>query len=177
MRTEKRVHNRISTMVREYSHCISRVVTDEPSEHDIDLKKALLKMDGRCEYCECAAASTMDHLFPLVKNRIPTDACNDFWNMVPCCNTCNSSKGGQTIDKWMASTGRKNPFVNMAPAKRNRIMKKLRKYSEISEKYRYKKDMSAVKKELNALIEETRDFFENCQERINRIHKMIKYVK
>jgi 5-methylcytosine-specific restriction endonuclease McrA len=173
------VNNRISTMVREYSNRIScvSVYKDEPPEHEVDLQKAILKMNGKCEYCENAEASTYDHFFPLVKNKTPTDACNDFWNMVPSCATCNSSKGGRDVEQWMSSNGLKNPFRSMSESKRKRIAQKLRKYKTVAEKYRYKKDMSAVQTELNELIEETRVFFNSCQERINRIHKMIKYIK
>ena len=58
---------------------------------------------SRCFYCG-APASSSDHIVPLVSERRPTGAITEIYNLVPCCSTCNSSKGNKTFEEWYNET-------------------------------------------------------------------------
>ena len=59
-------------------------------------ERALMEDYGyRCAYCG-KSATTIDHVVPLAKH-----GANSIDNAVPCCSTCNSSKGAKTLIVWM----------------------------------------------------------------------------
>ena len=73
-------------------------------ENELKLRSDILELDGICEYCrKNEAAGKGDHFNCMVVNKQPSDYCNDLWNLVPCCTTCNSSKSGTHWKKWMTS--------------------------------------------------------------------------
>jgi hypothetical protein len=152
-------------------------VRDYSGGTDVDkrLIRIVLNMNGYCEYCEKNKATTMDHFNALVNDRLPTDACNDFWNLVPCCNSCNSSKGGQTIEKWIDGDSDKNPFHFMNDEDRNRIVTKLRYFRVISDKRRYKKIFD--KEKVIALLTLVDHMMFQIQVIVNIIHQMTVYVR
>jgi len=53
-----------------------------------------------CAYCLKMKAVTEDHFVPLIRNKRPTGATNHAINMIPCCKSCNSSKGGKRFEDW-----------------------------------------------------------------------------
>lgn len=151
--TKKGVINRFSTIVREFSNCLATVPFEVKTDEDIELKCKILNMNGKCEYCEVNAVSTDDHFHPLVKDKLPTDACNDFWNMVPCCGTCNPSKGGLPFIEWINANGPKNPFPHMSDERRERIIAKMTWFETVSNKRRYRKHYDQEKiQELSILV-------------------------
>lgn len=104
--------NRRGTLLYEAAKHVSFPALASPPTDDADdrrLRRQLLRLDGRCEYCETRPATTTDHFEPLVRDRAPTPFCNDLWNSIPCCKECNSSKGGRSYDAWFASRCRYNP--------------------------------------------------------------------
>lgn len=68
------------------------------STHQRGRLLAKWKRQGRqCFYCP-ATADTIDHLLPLVRG-----GSNFEGNLVPCCKTCNSSKGARLVVEWRAA--------------------------------------------------------------------------
>lgn len=70
---------------------------------------------GQCAYC-CCTASTLDHFRPIIcpKSGLPTGFGHDVWNIVPCCGTCNSSKGNSTWRAFMTRTSGQSPLGRRA---------------------------------------------------------------
>ena len=56
--------------------------------------------DATCIYCG-EHANTWDHLYPLIVNQAPSGYFHEINNLVPSCNTCNSSKGNQHYENWL----------------------------------------------------------------------------
>jgi len=57
------------------------------------------KSENRCAYCGREAASA-DHINALVSDKISSGAITEIYNLLPCCNSCNSSKGRKTFEEW-----------------------------------------------------------------------------
>jgi len=60
----------------------------------------LQELGPGCVYCG-QAASTADHLEPLVQNGMPTGLVATQLDMLPCCSRCNSSKGAHSWRVYM----------------------------------------------------------------------------
>ena len=56
-----------------------------------------------CAYCG-AAATHLDHLYPLVQDREPTGYGTGPSNLVPCCGKCNQAKGNMQWEEFMKSS-------------------------------------------------------------------------
>lgn len=102
---------RNSTIIYEISKSLGKLTLskDYISDEDIELKNNILNNNSICEYCEKNKATTNDHLYPFVKDKMPTDACDDYWNIIPCCTSCNSSKGGSLFNDWI----KKHILINL----------------------------------------------------------------
>ena len=57
----------------------------------------LVWASGRCHYCGSERIGT-DHVIPLSRG-----GRNDWRNLVRCCPSCNSRKGGRTPEEWAAA--------------------------------------------------------------------------
>jgi len=55
---------------------------------------------SECIFCG-APCSSVDHLHPMRRGGRLTGYCNERWNAVPACATCNSSKCGRDWRAWM----------------------------------------------------------------------------
>jgi len=57
------------------------------------------KTKGRCWYCGCEmnpfVEFTVDHVIPICRG-----GTNDYDNLVPCCRSCNRSKGKATLERF-----------------------------------------------------------------------------
>lgn len=60
-----------------------------------DWARALRAAQGRCAYCGCQTALTMDHVVPLSRGGTHT-----IGNVVPACGPCNYRKGRRFISEW-----------------------------------------------------------------------------
>lgn len=107
-RIKSHVRGRSSSLIHAISNQLAQVAT-KPSDLDRKLRAKFIKEDGLCAYCRTSKACSQDHFCPLVKNRMPTVFCNDFWNMIPCCHACNSSKRNLSVLEWLDSDVDKNP--------------------------------------------------------------------
>ena len=63
-------------------------------------KLRILEYDGKCLYCRVNVADRIDHFVPKIKNKVATGYGNDAANTIPCCSTCNSSKGNRFFSEW-----------------------------------------------------------------------------
>lgn len=60
------------------------------------------KFDYRCAYCGFRLKLTLDHVVPVSKGGRDIES-----NLVPACQSCNSSKGAKDVDEWTMSRSRK----------------------------------------------------------------------
>jgi hypothetical protein len=82
---------------------------DPPTAADLSLKARLLGSKQVCVYCGDATTG-QDHFRPVVgPDSLPTGYCEDIWNMVTCCPTCNSSKGNRHWREFMNSSTPRSP--------------------------------------------------------------------
>ncbi len=59
--------------------------------------RVLKKANGSCVYCGSDGVSlTIDHFNPVSKG-----GCGQWWNLVPCCQSCNSSKKDRDGSAWI----------------------------------------------------------------------------
>ena len=81
----------------------------------------------RCTYCAADLTrpeihSATDHIFPLIENCKPTpyiaESAN---NKVPCCKSCNTSKGNKNALEWWDEKSTQNPD-RFPPSKRQSII-------------------------------------------------------
>ena len=56
--------------------------------------------DLTCVYCD-KAAETWDHLYNLVRDKMPNGGGHQVGNLVPCCGHCNSEKGSKDWRKYL----------------------------------------------------------------------------
>lgn len=177
------IRNRISTLKNEVSKCLAKVPI--PVE-DIDLHKRceLLHLDKICEYCRKERASTLDHFNPLIRDGQPTPFCTDIWNSVPCCPTCNSSKGNRNAVEWLSGTATRNPCGNLDENSRSEIIRKWEEYALACQKNCIKKRVddawfSVVDKILWSVLDTFQshiDVFRNDYE-FEESKRLVKYGK
>lgn len=159
--------NRASTMRYEISNYLSYSDVSYPvTEKDDELKNSILNNNGLCEYCEEREATTQDHYYPLIIDKIPTKYCSDLWNMIPCCHTCNSSKRNIIFwgeKGWFNGKSIKNPFKNMSLSKKKSISNKFLKYEEEFQNRHYEKEVPM--NEINDIYDTINVYLEQLQEK------------
>ena len=82
-----------------------------PTQEEIDKALGTLGMtskDVKCAYCG-GKATEWDHFFPLIDDKGPTGYITEIHNLVPCCSTCNSSKGNQRWRDWFYGDAENSP--------------------------------------------------------------------
>ena len=147
------IRHRSSTLIYEVSNRLSFIPSQDTTEADKISKASILNGDGKCEYCGVNPATTLDHYHPLVRDSKPTKYCNDFWNIVPCCGTCNSSKGNRDFWEWFEGTSKQNPFKKMQDHQLDKVREKFTLYDEQFEDRHYEKTFPEGQlKEINESI-------------------------
>ena len=102
MPTKANLKGRSSTISNAYAISITPYIT--PTDIEVEKSYATLQIkEGQCAYClgECTGK---DHLKPLVRNGMPTGYITSIKNLVPCCSSCNSSKGAKEFSQWYLSS-------------------------------------------------------------------------
>ena len=80
------------------SHAFASALSIPDAYNDGDINKSLKILgqnpsaDLTCAYCD-APANTWDHIFALVENGNFSGNGHQLFNLIPCCNFCNSKKG------------------------------------------------------------------------------------
>ena len=169
MPTKSTLKSRKSTINNAFVYSIMpwKKITEEEYEkicRDLNIK------ENQCTYClKENVATTMDHLNCLVSGTIPTGYYTEKNNLVPCCSSCNSSKGNKKFEEWY--TEEKSEKLGLSKKEIQKRRKIICEYMEknpanrldlesILGKKDYKKYIQ-IKKKLGEKIEECEKF---CQE-------------
>lgn len=104
---------RISSINNAFVHGLLPV--RPPSEEKFMKVLAILgakRDDLRCAYCG-EKATEWDHIHSIVSKGAPSWYIDEIENLIPCCPSCNSSKGGaerngKSLDEWMRGKGFEN---------------------------------------------------------------------
>ncbi|MER5639406.1 HNH endonuclease signature motif containing protein [Kitasatospora sp. NPDC002227] len=70
------------------------------------VRQAVLSANGGwCTYCELGEAEAVDHVVPVDKG-----GRDDIYNLVPACESCNSSKKNRTLREWQRAIERRPAY-------------------------------------------------------------------
>lgn len=94
------INSRKSSIVNAFYNGILPRVAPSETEMNERLKQLKMEDEVKCVYCG-EKHHTWDHLNPLIKNGEPTGYYTEINNLVPCCNSCNSSKGKKTWKEFL----------------------------------------------------------------------------
>ena len=102
----------------------------------LQLYRSIIRNDRKCVYCG-DAATAMDHFRAFMQSQgRPSGFKNDMWNMVPCCITCNSSKGNRSWRLFMTRTSGKTPLARgVSAATHRRRVLRLEAFERTGNKY------------------------------------------
>ena len=101
MPSKANLKGRSSTISNAFAISITPYIT--PDETEINASYEFLKIqEGQCAYC-LGEGNSKDHLKPLVRKGMPTGYITNIANLVPCCSSCNSSKGAKEFKEWYIS--------------------------------------------------------------------------
>lgn len=110
---QTKLTGRSSTITSAFVHSITPWLTNLTAEEENEIRelydrvKILYgieilgtdKKDNKCAYCG-QSANTTDHIHPLVNGSNASGDITEIYNLIPCCATCNSSKGGESFVDW-----------------------------------------------------------------------------
>lgn len=104
---------RSSTITSAFVHSITPWLTELSDEEEKEIRSLydeikssygieILGKDkdsNKCAYCG-GVANSADHIHSLVNGSTASGSITEIYNLVPCCATCNSKKGGETFSDW-----------------------------------------------------------------------------
>lgn len=102
-----KINSRTSTITNAFFNGILPRINPTDEEVNERLNFLGMNFEKRCVYCG-KESQTWDHLNPLIENRKPTGYFTEINNLVPCCNTCNSSKGNINWKTFLENKEYKN---------------------------------------------------------------------
>ena len=86
------------------SNAFAQAVTPYVKPTDDEINSMLDELgieENQCAYCLAKVEQVqMDHLHPLVSNKMPTGHITHISNLVPSCGSCNGSKGNKEFVEW-----------------------------------------------------------------------------
>jgi hypothetical protein len=116
-----KITSRTSSIANSFVQAI--VPTIEPTKEELIEALKFFDMTPEstsCVYCG-APTTDLDHLRPLVRNKLPTGFLHEIRNLVPACGPCNQSKSGKEWREWMQSDARGSPKTKGVPDLKDRI--------------------------------------------------------
>lgn len=170
------VSGRTSTITKA---CVDGIIPKvTPTEEQVLEVLEMLGMSPdkvECAYCG-GRCTTWDHFNSLVDNSIATGYFSEIYNLIPSCESCNSSRGNRYWRDWMLSDAPRSPKTRKVPDLENRI-KHIEVFEEWSRKHITKLDMESIVgnelwehywKERDRLIQSLKEF-NDMQKTIKRI--------
>lgn len=86
------------------SNAFVQSITPYIKPTDDEVKNMLVELEieeNQCAYCMAKVKQVqMDHLHPLVHNKMPSGHITHISNLVPSCGSCNGSKGNKEFLEW-----------------------------------------------------------------------------
>lgn len=101
--TNPTLKNRISTINNAFVYSIIPSLYYTSEDWKSHLKNLGLEEDQCCYCARKGEAKTLDHFYPLVEKGGISGYITEINNLVPCCHSCNSSKGGKKWKEWFTS--------------------------------------------------------------------------
>ena len=177
MPTKSNLKGRTSTINNAFTISITPYI--RPTEEEFYQMYKKLKLEpSKCAYC-LNEATTTDHLKPLVKNGLPTGYITNIKNLVPCCSSCNSSKGSKNFSDWYLQEKNKNrlyamEFTDKQIEERYNIICKYEKeldkpldYEKILGKKLYNEYKERIEV-MNKLLKKNQEFCDTLKEKIEK---------
>ena len=174
--TKSNLKSRSSTI--DNAFVISITPWKKPTDAEFQEMLSKLELDEQqCGYC-LSGSSSADHFFPLVANKNPTGYITEISNLVPCCGSCNSSKGGKHWKSWYLSIETHDRLINsgVTEEKYKQRLKILESYEKIERtKLNYEKIVGKEKwqeylnrkQKMNDLLKEDQSFCDELLKEIN----------
>ena len=113
--TQTTLTGRSSTITSAFVHSITPWLTELSEEEEDKIYKLYKKVEtaygikilddkkgNLCAYCGLKATSA-DHIHSLVNDKTASGNITEIYNLLPCCATCNSSKGSKDFEEWYNS--------------------------------------------------------------------------
>ncbi|HEL1982245.1 TPA: HNH endonuclease [Streptococcus suis] len=99
-----------------------------PAEYD-NVKRIVGTYNGTdqflCGYCGKSVATSWDHIYPLIKKKGPTGYIHELANLIPACQSCNSSKGNKD---WCEFFETSKKFKGLSEEEKENRKKVIRQY-------------------------------------------------
>ncbi len=100
MPTKSNLKGRTSTINNAFVISITPFIKPDPSILKQYYKELEIE-EKQCGYCmRMGLGKSVDHIFPLVIDGMPSGYITDITNLIPCCTECNSTKGGKLFEDW-----------------------------------------------------------------------------
>ncbi len=146
----------------------------KPTETDLKLYKAVFATNDECVYCG-DVATAVDHFRPVVcKNGVPSGYCDDTWNLVPCCTTCNSSKGNRPWRAFMVRKTGKTPLARgVHPETHRKRLLRLQSFEVLGKKRAQRWCVNEHKSSILALRKTMLTTVHGHSGRIRKLHDML----
>ena len=172
-----KIKSRSSTISNAFVHAIIPTIIPEDEELEEIFKILSIDVENiTCVYCG-KEASSWDHFRPLVDNKEATGYITEIYNMVPACNTCNSSKGNQDWDKWIDGNSKRARNIENKDKHKEKIKNFVKysncKVSNVKEIINTHNEISNKIIEYNKMRDEIINKLEEAQKKANEIKRLI----
>ena len=165
-----------SKFVHELSRSIAKKVplSKKKREAQHAVKKHILNMNGKCEYCEIRTVRRGggDHFKPLVYNKMPSPYCHEPINIIPVCSTCNCSKQSRDFFEWYTNATYCKGFPM---ATRRRVIKKMRCFEEAFKKHHTVKKVP--KTYVRVILKKLQKHLKGIQDDLKTLHTKTRFMR